>query len=87
VRLGDGCNESELLVHDEEDDALAFLLGTMQPPKFPTPVGVFRAVARATYDDLINEQIETARAKTGEGDLDELFARGDTWEVDGPSGA
>jgi 2-oxoglutarate ferredoxin oxidoreductase subunit beta len=87
VSLGEGgVDPKELLVHDEKDDALAFLLSTMQPPSFPTPIGVFRAVDRPSYDDLINDQIRGACEK-GEGNLDELFGRGDTWEVSDPSGA
>ena len=64
------------------DDALAFLLSTMQPPKFPTPIGVFRAVDRTSYDAAINAQLAAgASEQQGEGDLDALFSRGDTWEV------
>ncbi len=81
VELGKGFGESDLLVHDERDDALAFLLSTMQPPKFPSPIGVFRAVDRASYDAAINAQLQKAREEQGEGDLDALFSRGDTWEV------
>jgi len=81
VRLGDGAAESDLIVHDEHDDALAFLLSTMQPPKFPTPIGVFRAVQRSSYEEAINTQIEQSRGRQGEGNLDDLFNRGDTWEV------
>jgi len=81
VTLGDGVSEADLLVHDESDDALAFLLSTMQPPKFPTPLGIFRAVERPSYDQAINRQLDEAKAKQGTGDLDELFGRGDTWDV------
>ncbi len=81
VSLGNGVSESDLLVHDEQDTTLAFLLSSMQPPDFPTPIGVFRAVARPTYDEAINAQIAQARAAQGEGNLDKLFAQGDTWEV------
>jgi 2-oxoglutarate ferredoxin oxidoreductase subunit beta len=81
VVLGSGASESDLLVHDERDDALAFLLSTMQPPKFPTPLGVFRAVERTTYDEAINTQLAHAKEQQGVGDLNELFARGDTWDV------
>jgi len=81
TQLGTGASESDLIVHDERDDALAFLLSTMQPPRFPTPVGVFRAVQRLSYEEAINSQIEHARGRQGQGDLDELFNRGDTWEV------
>ena len=81
VRLGDGVSEADLLVHDECDDTLAFLLGTMQPPKFPTPLGVFRAVQRTTYDTAINTQLAQSKGQRGVGDLNELFSRGDTWDV------
>jgi 2-oxoglutarate ferredoxin oxidoreductase subunit beta len=81
AQLGNEINESHLLIHDEQSDALAFLLGTMQPPKFPTPLGVFRAVQRTTYDDAINAQLMQAKGQHGVGDLNELFARGDTWDV------
>jgi 2-oxoglutarate ferredoxin oxidoreductase subunit beta len=77
----DAASESELLVHDERDDTLAFLLSTMQPPKFPTPLGIFRAVDRASYDQAINQQLDAVKAQQGPGNLDELFARGDTWDV------
>ena len=53
----------------------------MQPPKFPTPLGVFRAVERTTYDEAINAQLAQAKGQHGIGDLDELFGRGDTWDV------
>jgi 2-oxoglutarate ferredoxin oxidoreductase subunit beta len=81
VQLGNGISESDLMVHDEQDDALAFMLGTMQPPTFPTPLGVVRAVQRTTYDEAINSQITQAKGQNGVGDLNELFERGDTWDV------
>ena len=81
VQLGNGVGESDLLVHDESDDTLAFLLSTMQSPKFPTPLGIFRAVERTTYDTAINTQIAQSKGHQGVGDLDELFGRGDTLEV------
>lgn len=81
VELGDGFTESDLLVHDENDDALAFLLSTLQPPSFPAPIGVFRAVERPTYDAAMAEQVAAAKTKLGAADLDKLFNQGDTWEV------
>jgi len=81
VTLGNGISERDLIVHDETDDGLAFLLSTMQPPKFPTPLGVFRAVQRPTYDEAINRQLTQAKDQHGVGALNELFGRGDTWDV------
>jgi 2-oxoglutarate ferredoxin oxidoreductase subunit beta len=80
VALGNGTSESDLLVHDEHDPTLAYFLSRMEPPDFPTPIGVFHAVARPTYDESVNAQLAAA---TGKGaDLDKLFTRGDTWTVE-----
>ena len=81
VTLGGDVDEKEILIHDEQDATLAFLLGAMHAPAFPTPLGVLRAATRPTYDEAINAQVAQAKAKQGDGDLDALFAQGDTWDV------
>ena len=53
----------------------------MRHPDYPEPTGVFRAVDRPRYDDLLNRQIVHARKTQGEGDLDALFHSGETWTV------
>ena len=81
VTLGNGVAERDLIVHDEHDPTLAYFLSRMQPPEFPTPIGVLRAIERSTYESALAEQIEVARERQGEGDLDALLNRGDTWVV------
>jgi 2-oxoglutarate/2-oxoacid ferredoxin oxidoreductase subunit beta len=84
VELGKGISEDDLLFHDEKapEPSLAYLLSRMRHEDgFPEPIGVFRCVERPRYDAMINEQIETAINEKGTGDLDKLFATGDTWEV------
>ncbi len=81
VTLGEGIEEGGLLVHDERNPAEAFLLSRMAPPEFPTPLGVFYAVERPTYEAGATQQIEAARAKLGEGNVEALLNRGDTWVV------
>jgi 2-oxoglutarate ferredoxin oxidoreductase subunit beta len=81
VPLGDGISEADLVVHDETDPVLACLLSLMSPPAFPTPIGVFRAVTRETYENIVAEQLRSVTQRHGEGDLDELLNRGDTWTV------
>jgi 2-oxoglutarate ferredoxin oxidoreductase subunit beta len=76
--------ENALLVHDEhqEDGSLAFALSRIShTPHGPTPIGVFRDVERPVYDELMAEQLETAKAERGEGDLAALLQAGDTWRV------
>jgi 2-oxoglutarate/2-oxoacid ferredoxin oxidoreductase subunit beta len=76
--------EDALLVHDEhhETSSLAFALSRIaHTPTGPTPVGVFRDVERPVYDELMADQIATAKAKRGEGDLHALLHAGDTWTI------
>jgi 2-oxoglutarate ferredoxin oxidoreductase subunit beta len=81
VTLGaNGVTEKDLVVHDETNLALAFMLGNFEPP-MPTPVGVFYAVSRPTYDGAMNHQLEEAKAKQGAGNLAKLMQKGDTWSV------
>ena len=80
VALGNGVTESDLLVHDETNLALAFMLGNFEPP-MPTPVGVFYSESRPAYDAEAAKQIETVTAKQGKGDLNKLLRGGDTWTV------
>jgi 2-oxoglutarate ferredoxin oxidoreductase subunit beta len=84
VQLGDGITEDDLLVHDEKvpEPSLAYLLSRLRyEDGFPEPIGVFRAVDAAKYDEELNRQIALARETKGEGDLDALFASGETWTV------
>ena len=80
VMLGDGVTEKDLVVHDETNLALAFMLANFEPP-MPAPVGVFFATSRPTYDAAINAQLAEAKAKQGAGDIAALLKRGDVWTV------
>ena len=85
VTLGNGITEADLLVHDEkvEEPYLALMLSRMFWPDYPVPVGVIRAVPRPTHDRLIEDQIASAIASGGEGDLETALLAGETWTVDG----
>jgi 2-oxoglutarate/2-oxoacid ferredoxin oxidoreductase subunit beta len=76
--------EERILVHDESrpDPSLAFALSRLaNGPYSPTPVGVFRAVERADYGSLVQEQLVAAAARKGPGDLASLLHSGTTWTV------
>jgi 2-oxoglutarate ferredoxin oxidoreductase subunit beta len=76
--------EEALLVHDEHhrEPSLAFALSRLTLGLFGvTPVGVFRDVALPVYDDLLQGQIDDARAKQDAGDLADLLHAGDTWVI------
>ena len=87
VTIGEnGVSVADLWVHDETDpDATRTqILSRMWWPDFPVPVGVFRRVPRPTHDQLLVEQVESAkaaRAAKGPVDLQKLLAAGETWTV------
>jgi 2-oxoglutarate ferredoxin oxidoreductase subunit beta len=80
-------DEDDLLVHDAhaEDPTTAFALSRLTDAGVLTraPIGIFRQVQHATYDDLAREQIATARAGTASNQeaLAGLLGSGDTWTV------
>jgi len=76
--------EDALLVHDEarESAGLAFQLSHLASgPHEPTPIGVFRAVERRTYESMMQDQLIAAQERSGPGDLGKLLASGGTWQV------
>ncbi|HUF02483.1 MAG TPA: 2-oxoacid:ferredoxin oxidoreductase subunit beta [Gaiellaceae bacterium] len=76
--------ENSLLVHDSAhvQASLAFALSRITyETDGAVPLGVFRAVERPVYDDLMSEQLDAAREGSGEGDLVSLLHSGDTWTV------
>ena len=79
--------ESQLLVHDahRDDPSTAFALSRLTDAGVlhQAPIGIFRQVQRATYDDQARAQIRTAAP--GHDDpraaLAGLISGGDTWTV------
>jgi 2-oxoglutarate ferredoxin oxidoreductase subunit beta len=84
VELGSGIAEADLLVHDihSPEPSLAYMLARMDYPDFPVPVGVFRSVAKPTYEELLEAQVEDSITRMGPGSLEKLLHSGDTWVVD-----
>lgn len=76
--------EAELLVHDAQarSPALVSLLAALEPPDFPMALGVFRAVEKPTYDELLMAQIASFQEQRGQGDIAQLLNAGTTWQID-----
>lgn len=77
-----------LLVHDAHsaDPSVQFALSRLDDPSMAhVPVGVFRAVQRPTYDDMVRAQVgsavESAGGPASDDDLARLLAGKDTWTV------
>jgi len=77
-----------LLVHDPQADEpeLAFALSRLgNVDRGVTPMGIFRAVSRTSYDDAARGQVDQARQQRGNGDLAALLTAGDTWRIESGS--
>ncbi|WP_195908084.1 2-oxoacid:ferredoxin oxidoreductase subunit beta [Nostocoides sp. HKS02] len=81
----EGC---DVVVHDTgaHDPTQAFALSRLDSPEMThVPMGIFRNVERATYDDLVRAQvsaaIDTAGGRPTDADLDDLIHGRDTWTV------
>ena len=83
VQLGNGVTEQELVVHDEAGPiGYLAMLAELQPPDFPTPIGVFRRVSAPTFDAGMRDQIEEVTRNKGQGDLLAALTRGTTWTIE-----
>ena len=83
VSLNDGqYSANDLIVHNEKDTMLSFILARMSNfPELPRPVGVIYSVERPVYETELQHQIELATQKGGEGNLEKLLNKGETWAI------
>jgi 2-oxoglutarate ferredoxin oxidoreductase subunit beta len=84
---GGGVDVADLLVHDAhaDDPTTAFALSRLTDAGVlhQSPIGIFRQVARPTYDDQARAQIVTASASQDDPRqaLTSLISGSDTWTV------
>ena len=83
----EAADERPAVLHDptNEDPAYAFAVARLQDPATlsPTPIGVFRSVARPTYEELMEQQLAASGHGSHTPDLGALLAGADTWNVGG----
>jgi 2-oxoglutarate/2-oxoacid ferredoxin oxidoreductase subunit beta len=73
---------SDLLVHDEHDSTLAFILANMiHNPELPRAMGVFVSLERQTFEEMMTTQMARAKSKKGDGDLQKLLDGDETWTI------
>jgi 2-oxoglutarate ferredoxin oxidoreductase subunit beta len=81
VRVGEGgVPLDQVLLHDETNATLAYMLTRMPFPEFPVALGVLYSVSRPTYDGALRDQ-KVSAVQRGKGDLQRLLRGGNTWEI------
>jgi 2-oxoglutarate ferredoxin oxidoreductase subunit beta len=84
VTIGEnGVTVDDILVHNENapEPNLSYILGRMQFPEFPVPMGVFRAITKPSYEEMLANQISTVIGAKGPGSLEKLINSGETWVI------
>ncbi len=78
-----GITVDDILVHNENahEPNLPYILGRMQFPEYPVPMGVFRAIEKPTYEHMLAGQISMAVETKGAGSLEKLINSGETWVI------
>jgi 2-oxoglutarate/2-oxoacid ferredoxin oxidoreductase subunit beta len=79
------CN-NDLWVHDEKDKTKANLISRFFDTRFngdnfPRPFGVIFAEERPTYDDILNQQMETLYIRKGKIPLNKILSGNKTWTI------
>jgi 2-oxoglutarate ferredoxin oxidoreductase subunit beta len=74
----------DVVVHDEDaPPSYSFALASLARPDFPLPVGVLRETSKACYEEMLEDEVQSAIETRGPGNLRELLHSGDTWTVEG----
>ncbi|WP_246347359.1 2-oxoacid:ferredoxin oxidoreductase subunit beta [Desulfurispira natronophila] len=76
-------SESDIVVHDERNAELAYLLSAMNNADGqPVAFGVLYCDPdKKSYDDMVYEQVNDVKAKKSGESLDDLLSSGNTWTV------
>ena len=56
----DEVDASELFVYDETSEVCAAIVSRFAAPGLPTPIGVFRAVEKPSYEAMLQDQVDQA---------------------------
>ncbi len=83
VSIADGeFSASDLLVHNEKDSTLAFILANMTYSlTLPRPMGIFQSLDKPTYNDKVDIQLDYYAEQPGAFDYDALLRGEDYWEI------
>jgi len=82
LEIEKGFSIDDATIHNYNDKNLAFLLSEMTMNKgLPTPIGILYKEEKATYEDMMINQINLAKEKNGNIDLQRIISGTNTWDV------
>jgi len=83
VQLGTNHTQDDILKHNIEDKNLAMLLSEITYiQELPVPIGIIYKEKKATYEEMMSNQIKDAVKSQGRGDLKKILLGSNYWNVD-----
>ena len=77
-----GRSINDVLIHNEQDSTLAFILANMTySEELPRPMGTLQNIDRSSYEDRVVDQIQHEIETKGEGNLENLLLGNSYWEI------
>mgnify|MGYP001241963267 CR=1 FL=1 len=74
--------EADIWKSDTHSPGPAFVMSQLHlDPAMPRPIGILRDVRAPIFEEAVHDQIRAAKAKRGEGTLEQLIYSGETWTV------
>jgi 2-oxoglutarate ferredoxin oxidoreductase subunit beta len=83
INLGEHLSEQDALIHHAQtlDSTPAYLLGQMNYPDFPVPMGIFRNIQKPSYENLLRDRHPLLTRESREAELKKMLFSGQVWEV------
>ena len=82
LKLDDGFSVDDATVHNYNDKNLAFLLSEMTvDSSLPTPIGILYKEEKPTYDEMMVDQINLAKSKNSNINIQDIITGNNTWQV------
>lgn len=81
VDLNKEASINDILIYDETDPMIAYLMSRLEFPEFPVPMGIFRRVVKPSYEALCQMQAEKIKANTKTRSLSDMLSQGQIWDV------
>ena len=82
LKLDEGFSVDDATVHNYNDKNLAFLLSEMTvDSSLPTPIGILYKEEKPTYENMMLEQIDLAKNKNSDINIQDIITGNNTWQV------
>ncbi len=83
VEIGKDYTQDDILIHDKANKNMAMLLSEITYiPELPVPIGILYQEKKATYEDMMADQIVDAIKSKGKGNLASILLGTNSWSVE-----